>query len=363
MSFIKNGLSINANNASSVDVKSAVDSVIRKILLDRFPGQPARHEISPMSNRYNFNCPYCGDSVHDPYKKRGNVYYGSYWYKCYNGGCGVSKPFIQVVKDYNMGDMLSVDHVDSLYNNSYVGTSDASSTDMSGVSLIDVMNTGKYSIPFGMVKRIFSLKDPRRYSSVMRYIEGRNQLDYIDNFMYQPSNKRLCIMNRSNTGNIMGVQFRSIVKKSFQTYKYTQIVCDELKIDVDPKIASMMDKISIIYNISRVDFSKPVIILESAFDSNHIKNSISTFGIDDRINLPFGYFMFDNSNVDTSGRYMATKSIKTKKNTFLWSKFLVDFPQYSECKDVDDMVSGGFVYSWDLIKNYFSNDPLDILDI
>lgn len=167
-SFNRDGLSIkSAGDTPDVDLKDVVDGIIRTILLNRFPGQVARHDISSMSNRYNFNCPYCGDSSHDPYKKRGNVYYGSYWYKCYNGGCGVSKPFIQVIKDFRVGDMVSAGHVDELHSNSHVGTSSTTSYS-SGVSLLDVMNTGKYSIPFGVVKRAFSLRDPRKYGSAMR---------------------------------------------------------------------------------------------------------------------------------------------------------------------------------------------------
>ena len=48
---------------------------IQQILRRRFVSSE-KQKIQNKPSRYNFACPYCGDSHTDDYKKRGNLYYG-----------------------------------------------------------------------------------------------------------------------------------------------------------------------------------------------------------------------------------------------------------------------------------------------
>lgn len=48
---------------------------------------------------WRFSCNYCGDSLKNPKKTRGNIYMNNYKfrYKCFN--CGVSKSISEFIKD------------------------------------------------------------------------------------------------------------------------------------------------------------------------------------------------------------------------------------------------------------------------
>lgn len=50
-------------------------------------------------NAWRFSCVYCGDSLKDPKKTRGNIYFKNYklLYKCFN--CGISKSIQEFIQD------------------------------------------------------------------------------------------------------------------------------------------------------------------------------------------------------------------------------------------------------------------------
>ena len=75
-----------------------IEDLVRVILGKEFQGNPAKQIVYKAGNRLNFSCPYCGDS-HDAKKKRGNFYMDTMAYKCYNGGCGIFKDSISLLKD------------------------------------------------------------------------------------------------------------------------------------------------------------------------------------------------------------------------------------------------------------------------
>ena len=61
-----------------------ITAKVAKILNNSFSGY--KSEIRFFKDRINFACPYCGDS-HDSHKKRGNIYWKTLMFHCYNGGC------------------------------------------------------------------------------------------------------------------------------------------------------------------------------------------------------------------------------------------------------------------------------------
>ena len=56
---------------------------IQEILNSKF-NQPEKRKIEVHDKDMTFACPYCGDSQHDSRKKRGNLFYDTWFYHCYN---------------------------------------------------------------------------------------------------------------------------------------------------------------------------------------------------------------------------------------------------------------------------------------
>ena len=60
------------------EFRKKVQNLIDEILKERFPSDAEKQQPFPREERYNFACPYCGDSAKDSRKKRANIYYNGY---------------------------------------------------------------------------------------------------------------------------------------------------------------------------------------------------------------------------------------------------------------------------------------------
>ena len=80
--------------------KSYINGIIQRVLNKEFSNIQKRKTVD-YNDRVNFACPYCGDSS-DPYKKRGNLYWKSLQYHCYNGGCPKRHTnLVEFLKDFH----------------------------------------------------------------------------------------------------------------------------------------------------------------------------------------------------------------------------------------------------------------------
>ena len=67
----------------------------RKFANDSF----VKRKIDVYHDRFAFSCPVCGDSLHNSRKKRGNLYFNSMQYHCYN--CGEHYGVVSLLKLFN----------------------------------------------------------------------------------------------------------------------------------------------------------------------------------------------------------------------------------------------------------------------
>jgi hypothetical protein len=78
-----------------------------------FHGNPEKSHVVTRGERLNFACPYCGDSIKDNNKKRGNIYFGTYDFHCYN--CRTHVSFEDFIKDFGKSiDGKEIVHVRQL---------------------------------------------------------------------------------------------------------------------------------------------------------------------------------------------------------------------------------------------------------
>ena len=128
-----------------------------------------------------------------------------------------------------------------------------------------------------------------------------------------------------------------------------------------------LNKLSTLFNIMRIDMTRPVTIFEGPLDAMFMANSIalatagrSTTELDE---IPTTRYMFDN---DETGKKKMLEKLKRGKGVFMWSKFLGDYKLNTyNIKDLNDLVLKCFelkqVEPLKKLDDYFTTSKLDAL--
>ena len=136
------------------------------------------------------------------------------------------------------------------------------------------------------------------------------------------------------------------------------------KLEVNEEQLDYLDTISMIFNICLINFNKTIILQEGPLDSFLIRNSIANTGAnkDLPIDIPVLY-LYDS---DETGNNQAIKHLSNGDSVFLWSKFLKDLgAPYRKKWDINDIVIWAQHNNKKIPNylNYFSSDPLDMIDL
>ena len=354
------------DNVDHVELINKCHDSISKVLESVFD-KISKKEIVKHKNRFNFACPYCGDSRNNPNKKRGNLYIDNFFYKCYNTGCVCdSVPFVKFIEDFKLNEHYTPSELFFLNTNRGNG----SNFDMSGgarnftshlKNIVDSALDRKYIMQLIGAIEIYDSKRG------MDYIRQRKQVLVDPNlFAYIEKTGDLAMLNIDKTGEkTIGLQIRHQYarrgEQRFTTYNYSKLVKDVLKLDEpDQNNMDIMDRYGQLYNILRIDMSKDVFILEGPIDANHINNAIATMSASAMAYFSNGHYIYDNSTMDAAGLKMSLEMIDKGYKTFTWNKFIGDYPKFEFCKDINDIMKkeDGFPIN-EIIKNYFSSDKLD----
>lgn len=280
---------------------------------------------------YNFRCIYCGDSQKNKNKTRGYIYgyKNDHNYKCHN--CGVSKSFTNFLKDIDSS--LYDQYVMERYKNGSTGK--GSNTPEPKFTFEKPKFTKKaFDLP--------SIAELNKEHSARIYLENRkipqdflSKLFYCEKFKQWTNEQKetfestkydepRIIIPLINNGEIFGFQGRSLSKKP--KVKYITIILDENQ----PKI----------YGLDRIDWNKPVYVVEGPFDSMFINNSIAMVGADiDKMffitNFETNFVMvYDNEKRNKEMTARLEKSIEMKFPVVIWPKDLKE-------KDINDIVLSG----------------------
>ena len=141
---------------------------LQEILNDRHVHHEKRTILQKIG-RWNFACPYCGDSSVDFQKKRGNIYTDKFYYKCYN--CGKYAGLERFLKDFqkkvlNIEESLYVKEAEEKTRKD-VGTLDPS-------FLFDIEKLKKFAVKRSEIEEKFNLKKSEG-SSILTYLKKRLQ--------------------------------------------------------------------------------------------------------------------------------------------------------------------------------------------
>lgn len=328
-----------------------IKSIVESILFKRFK-ESEKRKTEKYDNRLAFACPYCGDSITDDTRKRGNLFYDTLGYHCFN--CGYHTSLLNIVKNYSIDvtneDMFILKTFKNVAKNNYT---------INDLLNFKVINT--YALDKEYI--INKLNFDKISGKSKQYLIDRKQKD-LSNFAYDPKVNGIVLFNMNKDNNtVIGFQKRILgdnVKNKYISYKLSKIY-NEIGLEQDDAI-TYIDKLSMIFNIMNISFDDDITVFEGPFDAFLYQNSVATAGITKD-------FPFDGDNIkywydnDTAGHERSKLMIEKDHKVFLWGMYLKDLGiDRRKIKDLTDLIKYASKNSIKLkqFDNYFSTTKLDL---
>jgi len=357
-SFDSTLFDIDASVSSDV-FKSTLISLTKSILLETFPHNYTKQQIKVHTDRINFSCPICGDSLIKDSKRRGNIILeGKYknYYKCFN--CASFLRLDNFFKDFKKE--ISLDMINYIVANAEDISSDVADYNIS--YLLDEDQLDSFAIEREYLKKSFGLIEVKG-STIEQYLRDRLQFNY-SKFLYSPSENILIILNLTKNGKILGIQNRMFSGDNrFLTYKLSAIY---KLMNENIEIPEEIEVLSMLFNICLVNHAKPITLIEGPMDAFVFtpKNCVANTGANKTFPLPIPIrYCYDS---DATGIKRSIQQIEQGQEVFLWKKLQNDINLPNRDKwDINDLIIWAKETNTKLpnLNNYFSNDSLDIIDI
>lgn len=339
---------------------------LKQILAAEFTSE-AKRTPTPHKDRIQFACVYCGDSLKDESKKRGNIFSDTMQYHCFNGDCGAHMSIYNFMKDKHMIHNFTIAEQNYLQE-----TSSSSSINLKQIkSALGLETYFSDEIQNLSIERSFLMTKLNlveiKGSKIEKYLDDRLQKDF-NKLAYDPKSKVIHIFNLTKEGDrVIGMQIKTFNKRNpYLTYKITNL--HEMLGIFDEKNREMLEKmdyLSNIFGIFQVDLNKPITVFEGPFDSFLFPNAVALCSA--KNSLPFeiegSRYFYDN---DDTGRKYSIKKIAEGKSVFLWKKYLQDnelLGYVSKIKDLNDLLI--FMRKnpkkYTKFADYFSDDKYDMI--
>jgi len=334
-------------------IKVLLEPILKHVFKNNF----IKQQIVTHKERINFACPYCSDSLNHQHKKRGNIILEgkhSNFFKCFN--CSKFLSVNDFFKDFGIN--LDLNLVNYISNNK--GNFNMHLGEINDISpLIDIKTTERYAIDRQEIKNNFGLIEVKG-SSVWSWLTKRLQFQE-DKFLYNPSKNYILILNLTPSGKILGAQKRMFYgDNKYITFNASKIH-ELLKLE---KVPDEINTLSQLFGILNININKPITVFEGPMDSFLMYNSIGNCGANKSfpldINVRYWY------DYDKTGIKKSIEEINKGNSVFLWNKFITDVSApYRKKWDLNDIKIWAYKNNINLpnFDNYFSNNPLDIMDL
>lgn len=348
-------------------------NIIAKVqaVLNKEHSHPERQVIHEHSDRLNFACPYCGDSSSNAHAKRGNLYWDSLYYHCYNDACNAYGTkthftlldFLRNFKEY-MSDEEYSDIMVYIRSHKYSGNN---TTDVNFILFSELNGFAIDKDEFIKKHQLFKVS-PNTYRAYP-YLKSRLLHTNADKFLWNPKTQSLYIPNYThNQEKIIGYQTRKLGFTKGPKYLSHTLKMVREEMGMDGEIEDKFVKMSMLYNILGVNFSHNLTVFEGPLDSMFMANSIAVSGLGkDSYNfkeIPTIRYFYDN---DRAGKYKMIQKLKDGEKVFMWNKLIDDFDITYKIKDFNDLIKYCYAKKrHDVLKaidSYFTNDPLDMIYI
>jgi hypothetical protein len=367
---------------------TSIIEFVKKVLVHTFSHSRRKQEINEDPDKLNFACPYCGDSDTDLSKKRGNIYYRTNSFKCFNDGCLKWVPLSKFISHFSRE--LSIP-IPTLSASTF---EDRKPKVRKGFLIEFLMNpkVKKSLISFKDLSDRFFLKpckDADPGSPIYEYIKSRH-LENLPSFeqscYYDSREDKIYIFNLDiRSGLVLGVSIRRIDPNypgpKYDIKNYSQFIKNGLISKIDQDILTQIDTVNNFFNILNINFNKPIIVLEGQINAMFLNNAIATTGVTKSksvlgslISKKNALILFDN---DKAGKEETYKLLKQGYKVFMWSKLIMNlrlkYPdqrrKINEINDINDLykflirVGGGLDYDDfnNYVMEYFSNSIYDLI--
>lgn len=352
------------------DFREKITSCVQVILDTTFTSGP-RTTIKDMHGRLTMACPYCGDSSTDAKKKRGNLFWNTLMYHCYN--CNIHRALNVMLKEHSAVD-ISTD--DKLAIMDYIKANQVITHSAKSIEFELFEKLKELSIPLDVFYKITGTRPIDVNSQGYQILKDRLLTNRLREFSWRQG--KLFVLNLTpDNKSVIGYQVRRISKDDgsrYFTYHIERLreqagltikdkCIDEVELD-------KLNKLSTIFGILSVDFTQTVTSFEGPIDSKFMKNSIgqATVGRDMSMfdEIPSVRYFYDN---DKSGKDAAQAQMKKGHDVFLWRKFIGDFDlmrfvtKEDKIKDLNDIIKICYKNkndSYKYINKYFSNKIIDL---
>lgn len=374
-------------DGSEFDILEIIKDKLQKILDRNFSKDSyIKRKIDVYHDRFAFSCPLCGDSLHSNKKKRGNLYFNSLHYHCYN--CGAHYGIVSLLKNFNeelsLSDKILVREIQQ--NAKHFERRNASTQSSMIYSIIDEL-----AIPKKIFFEKMKVVSPYKNEECNTYLKNRKiNISKWKYFAYKPESKELFILNITQNDRIIGYQIRQLDSNSDKpryltrniTWMYkdvfgislTEIIEKLLKRkelgekyieeeDGIENIVANIEKISGIFNIMNINMNQIITIVEGPIDSFAVENCVALQGAK-KMNDYFDCvenvrYIFDK---DKAGKEESIKKLKKHKSVFLWELYVKSANIKENVKDLNDLERSGNM-NQEVFEKCFSNDELDVVMI
>ena len=362
-----------------------IEEKIQKILNRKFARDSFhKRKIDHYSDRINFACPFCGDSLRDPRKKRFNIYLNSLSCHCFNCNhhSGINTFLKQFDEELSAEDKIQVHEIQQSTKKFEKKISNNQSS--FAFQLLD-----KLAIPKSILFKILNLNTPYKSKECSEYLKSRNiHIKQWKYFAFNEISKELYILNINSNDRVIGMQIRQLdpnSKKSRYLTRtlskiYNNIFNKDLSILIERLLKSMnngekyimeedgveniqanLDRLSGLFNVMNVDMNNPLTIVEGPIDSLCISNSIALQGatkLNDYFDdLKMVRFLFDNDKI---GKKRSLAKLKTNKKVFLWGMYIKKMNIKNNVKDINDIFRLN-LFNKDVYESCFSDDEFDVM--
>lgn len=319
-------------------IKHIVEDIVKRSHKDN-----AKKNVREYTDRLNFACIYCGDSERDTSAKRGNLYFNTLIYKCFN--CEHTSNFDRMCKENHVSidpdkKLEIIKHLDSIvtykdYEDNLIQNGLKHFLSLS--ALKEYCTEMDFSINKSRITNLEPVSEGSRVYDAL--ITRGITLDMCKNIYqakywtrdnyYEP----VMVFLNCRADKLLSIQIRNLKPKherffkifNYETiYKWINNYEDISEGELDINTISIYNKISYFFNILHVNFEQKVTLFEGYLDSLFFPNSIGAVGTntdtrfleENDIELRFFY---DNDN---TGNKKTLEKIEKGNKVFLWQKLL-----------------------------------------
>ena len=368
--------------------KIYIQGILQNIVNKEFSNSIKR-KMAVYSDRVNMACFYCGDSTKNKHAKRGNLYFNTLVFCCFN--CDKKTTFDRVCKDFNEQidpdkKLEMIEHLNSVMTYSdYEG-------DFVDAKFDDLIDLSELERVFSQdLTPISDFKPIQVNGGVYKYLIGRGIPAEFHKNIYQAKfwknedeHEWIIVMLNRRDDKVLGLQIRNLKegkRRMFKIYNYENLIewiniGKEIGNELDINQLVVYNKLSYYFNILNVNFSSRITVFEGYLDSLFFPNSIGLVGVNtdyrflENNDLEIQYF-FDN---DEAGYKKSEEKLKEGYPIFLWKKLFEDIVdkkksqdpfsllhRVSKVKDINKLSTlVPNPYKKLELQNYFSKDILDL---